>query len=91
LNCVLKQANDHCKWADYSYICVPVNALKNQSRDFMRELFASNIGLIVANENSFFEVLKASYNTFKNGKDKNIRSIVSQKILDIENTQQKLI
>lgn len=71
---VIRQAKDHLKWADYSYVCLfadtylPSYGISN--------LIKSGIGLLLWQPEMFVEVIQAGYN--KN-KDKNIRL----KVMDI--------
>lgn len=62
---VLKQAKDHLKWADYSYIClhsrtyIPIYQIK--------DMIDSGIGLLLWEEGALLDVLNATPNTLKNG------------------------
>lgn len=71
--CVIEQATDHLKWADYSYICVPINALRTFPLTFVSRITDANIGLIVGDGDVFIELIRAKHNTFKAGKQKKIR------------------
>lgn len=71
--CVMKQATDHLKWADYSYICVPINALRTFPQTFVPRIVEANIGLLVGDGEVFVELIRAKHNTYKAAKDKNIR------------------
>lgn len=78
--CLLSQSIDHLKWCDYSYVCVPINCLRMYPQVFCEELLKNGIGLIVGSNDTFIEVFRARHNTFKNGKDKSLRSKVFSRI-----------
>lgn len=76
---VIRQAKDHCKWADYSYICMPISSILHR-RDLFTRLIKTNIGLIVGSNTGFYELIGARYNSFKKGKDRSIRDSVLKKL-----------
>lgn len=78
--CVMRQAKDHLRWADYSYICAPINSLEIFPQSFVLELIERGIGLIVGNEKTFVEVFRAKHNTYKKGKVKEFRLNVLNRI-----------
>lgn len=78
--CLLRQAKDHLKWADYSYVCVPINYLRIFPQSFCHELLEARIGLIVGSNDNFIEIFKAKHNTYKKGKSKEIRNLVLDKL-----------
>ena len=80
-NYVLKQAKDHLHWADYSYICMPMNHLSFLYQGFFLELIESGIGLMVGNDDTFIQVLRAKHNTYKKGKDKQFRLNVLNRLV----------
>lgn len=79
-NCVLHQAKDHLKWADYSYVCVPTNYLTGFPQSFCLELLSNGIGLIVGDRNTFTEIFRAKHNTYKTKKIKEFRLKVLSRI-----------
>lgn len=84
LDCVIKQAKDHTKWADYSYICLPITTLQRLTDYHMREIIINKIGIIAGNEQTFFTVYKAYYHSYKNGKSKYLRKYVEKKLDKLE-------
>lgn len=66
-NGVLAQAIDHKRWADYSFICMPMEA--NVTNWHLHQMIQANIGLLRLEENSLVEVVQAGYNM---GKDKDV-------------------
>ncbi|WP_272152127.1 hypothetical protein [Tenacibaculum aiptasiae] len=88
--CVFEQSKDHLKWADYSYVCMPANALRVCPNYFMKGLFELGIGLIAGTPNTFIEVIRARHNTYKNMKTKEIRNIVNRKVRDAKAVQYEL-
>ena len=75
---VLQQAKDHLKWADYSYICMPFAPFMPPY--FFKDLIDSGIGFIIADSSTFIQVFKARHNTYKNGKMKQFRTNVLDRI-----------
>jgi len=75
-NCLLNQAKDHLKWADYSYACVPINWLRVFPRQFCKSILENKIGLLVGSEDTFIEVFRAKHNTYSSGKSKELRNKV---------------
>lgn len=87
---VLKQAIDHTKWADYSVVCMPANAFHNANMIWMQKFTKHGIGILLYCSGTFVEILKPYYRTYKDGKDRKIRTNVlsrlknSQMILEVE-------
>ena len=68
---VLKQAIDHLKWADYSYICIHDKAYIPD--DVIREMLDKGIGLLMWEKGMLMESFGSRHNK---GKDKLIRESV---------------
>ena len=81
-NYVLKQAKDHLYWADYSYICMPIDHLAYLPQGYFLELIKKGIGFIAGNDDTFIQVLRARHNTYKKGKDKQFRLNVLNRLVD---------
>jgi len=80
----IKQAVDHAKWADYSYVCMPANAyLANEHRG---TLIRKKIGLLLWTENNLTEAIYAGHNS---AKDYAIRKVVIES-LKSNNSQENL-
>lgn len=76
---VVKQAIDHLKWADYSYVCLPHNAWISHPE--FKTMLDNNIGLITyLNPFEMVEVMFARHNTYKGGKDREIRAAVNKRL-----------
>ena len=78
--CVLQQAKDHLKWADYSYVCLPSNQMTHFPQSFCLQLIENGIGLIIGDNNTFTEVFRAKHNTYKSKKIKSFRLNVIERI-----------
>jgi hypothetical protein len=74
---VIKQAKDHLKWADYSYILVPDNVYI--SPKYIKDCIDLKIGILFYNvvRSDFSEVIKAGHNKMK---DKDIRKAVNWRL-----------
>lgn len=88
---VYGQAKDHAKWADYSYICIPVNTIQHADRSFLSNLHRERIGLVLGTKDSFFDMIPAGYKTDKEGKDRKIRQNVLNTIALRNQKQEKLL
>lgn len=78
--CLMKQATDHLKWCDYSYVCVPASLYINYPKNYSQRLRDKGIGLILGNAETFMEIFRAKYNSYKGGKNKEIRNFVKNKL-----------
>lgn len=79
-SCVFSQATDHMRWADYSYVCLPMNSMRMIPQYFISNLVEKGIGLIVGNGSTFYEVFRARHITYKMGKIKDFRLNVLNRI-----------
>lgn len=90
---VIRQAEDHLRWADYSYVCLHTVALLPPY--VVRNLIDKGIGLMLWSEvNGLVDVVGAGHNTYKAGiKDKAIREGVIKRLkkLDAVKTAEKEI
>ena len=78
---VIQQAQDHLKWADYSYICFFADAYF-PARDIAK-LVKLGIGLIFWRPGIFVEAVHSYYNTYKYGmKNRHLRRLVNSKLMD---------
>lgn len=76
---VIRQATDHLKWADYSYVCLfSETYLPAYELDGM---ITNGIGLLLWHPNYMVEVLQSGFN--KN-KDKQLRETVLKRLTDID-------
>lgn len=82
--CLMKQAEDHMRWADYNYVCVPINFLRIYPVRFVPKLLEKKIGLLACAKGSFVEIFRAKHNTYKAGKEKPIRENVLKKLSGME-------
>ena len=82
--CVMRQATDHLKWADYSLICIPFDCYKFLPKTYMDKLRKKGIGLLLGTQHSFIELIRPKHNSYKNGKKKHIRESVLNKIKNVK-------
>lgn len=85
VDCVVSQATDHKKWADYSYIALPLNMAKYTRRYHKDKIVDQGLGLLYGNETLFIQTEKAYFNTYKGGKDKKIRNNVIEELTRRDN------
>lgn len=78
--CVLSQASDHLRWADYSFICIPFTCYSFLPKNYITKLKSKGIGLILSTEYSFIELIRPKHNSYKNGKNREIRNIMLNRI-----------
>lgn len=78
--CLKSQAIDHLKWCDYSYVCIPASCYAFYPKTFYEDMKNKGIGIIIGTGLNFIEILRAYKNTYKNGKDRDIRDFVNNKI-----------
>jgi len=60
---VLRQAKDHLKWADYSYVCFFADTYLPAY--IIDEMITNGIGLLLWKPEIFVEVIQSGYNKFK--------------------------
>lgn len=82
--CVIKQADDHLYWCDYSYVCVPADLLTYVPFRFVEILKMKGIGLIIATHDTFIEIVKGHYNPYTAKKQKVYRNIIISKLNGID-------
>lgn len=80
-DCVLSQAKSHTRWADYSYIAIPINLLAHLPFGYTQRVQDAGVGLIGVSGDTIVEVFKAKYQTYKAGKDREIRNAVKDRLV----------